>query len=89
MKHWRSNDIHTIPSLQDNVIHPLVLCIFVVNKQFNDGFASIPISELYIQIHYKNNEISNKTVPAQEDPSKTSTILELQLFSQDSLVGRM
>lgn len=87
MKHWRSNDIHTIPSLQDNVIHPPV-SLLSINSSMMD-LLPLRFSELYIQIHYKNNEISNKTVPAQENPSKTSTILELQLFSQDSLVARM
>lgn len=80
MQHWRPDAIEQCyPSS----------CIFIVNKQFNNGLASILIFRIIVTSTLEEQEISNKTVPAQEEPSKVNTILELQHFSEDSLVANM
>lgn len=80
MQHWRPDAIEQCyPSS----------CIFIVNKQFNNGLASIMIFRIIVTSTLEEQEISNKTVPAQEEPSKVHTILELQHFSEDSLVANM
>lgn len=80
MQHWRPDAIEQCyPSS----------CIFIVNKQLNNGLASILIFRIIVTSTLEEQEISNKTVPAQEEPSKVNTILELQHFSEDSLVANV
>lgn len=80
MKHWRPDAIeHCHPSS----------CIFIVNKQFNNGLTFILMFRIIVTSTLEEQEISNKTVPAQEEPSKVNTILELQHLSEDSLIANM